>query len=65
LGNELRDQKHSQYPSRLARPPDAWTEEMAAQIKLVAPQHLVLDGGFFAPSAVSPHATTDSPPRAV
>ena len=53
LGNELVDPGHSRYRARSARPPDAWTEEMAAHVKLLAPSTLVMDGGFFAPSALA------------
>ena len=53
LGNELVDPRHADYPARSARPPNTWTEEMAAHIKLLAPHTLVMDGGFFYQSALT------------
>ena len=51
LGNELVDPSQ---PGEDARPPPAWSEEMAAYIKAVSLPRIaiVVDGGLFAPSAL-------------
>ena len=52
LGNELTDPRSGPAGTK-ARPPASWTEEIAMHVKSLAPRHLVVDGGFFEPAALT------------